>query len=95
MARVLPGCSAVLHSIFNKKKWRVITKNMHLISYISLLNKILCLWFSFYSYIIVCTYDFMCTHTVKKEKKIFLLYKEIQKGSSAKSYMTNGFFIYD
>jgi hypothetical protein len=28
-------------------------------------------------------------YTDKKEKKIFLLYKEIQKGSGAKSYMTN------
>ncbi len=26
-------------------------------------------------------------YTVKKEKKIFLIYKEIQKGSGAKSYM--------
>jgi hypothetical protein len=30
----------------------------------------------------------------KKEKKIFLMYKEIQKGSVAKSYMTNGLLIY-
>ncbi len=28
--------------------------------------------------------------TVKKAKKIFLIHKEIQKGSSVKSYMTNG-----
>ncbi len=26
----------------------------------------------------------------KKENKIFLIYKEIQKGAVAKSYMTNG-----
>jgi hypothetical protein len=34
-------------------------------------------------------------HTVKKEKKIFLTYKEIQKGSGAKSYMRKGFLIYE
>jgi hypothetical protein len=32
--------------------------------------------------------------TVKKEKKIFLIYKEIQKGSVAKSYMTNDLLRY-
>jgi hypothetical protein len=43
----------------------------------------------------------ICCHragsTVKKEKKIFLIYKEIQKGSGAKSSMTksNGFLISD
>ncbi len=31
----------------------------------------------------------------KKENKIFLIYKEIQKGPVAKSYMTNGLLIYD
>jgi hypothetical protein len=31
--------------------------------------------------------------TVKKEKKIFLIYKEIQKGLGAKSYMRKGFLI--
>jgi hypothetical protein len=37
-----------------------------------------------------------CTmYTDKKEKKIFLIYKEIQKVSVAKSYMTNGLVIYD
>jgi hypothetical protein len=30
-------------------------------------------------------------HTDKKEKKIFLIYKKIQKGSGAKSYMRKGF----
>jgi hypothetical protein len=29
-------------------------------------------------------------HTDKKEKKIFLIYKEIQNGAVAKSFMTNG-----
>ncbi len=31
----------------------------------------------------------------KKENKIFLKYKEIQKGAGIKSYMTNGLLIYD
>ncbi len=34
-------------------------------------------------------------YTVKKEKKIFLMHKEFQKGSGAKSYMSNGLLIYD
>jgi hypothetical protein len=33
-------------------------------------------------------------HTDKKENKIFLIYKEIQSGAVAKSYMTNGLLIY-
>jgi hypothetical protein len=33
-------------------------------------------------------------HTDKKENQSFLIYKEIQKGSVAKSYMTNGLLIY-
>jgi hypothetical protein len=32
--------------------------------------------------------------TDKKEKKIFLTYKEIQSGTVAKSYMRKGFLIY-
>jgi hypothetical protein len=32
-------------------------------------------------------------NTDKKEKKIFLIYKEIQSGAVAKSYMTNGLLI--
>jgi hypothetical protein len=32
--------------------------------------------------------------TDKKENKIFLIYKELQKGSVAKSNMTNGLLIY-
>ncbi len=32
-------------------------------------------------------------NTDKKEKKIFLIYKEIQKGSGAESYMANGLLI--
>ena len=33
--------------------------------------------------------------TDKKENKIFLMYKEIQMGSGAKSYMRHGFLIYE
>jgi hypothetical protein len=33
--------------------------------------------------------------TDKKEKKIFLIYKEIQSGAVAKSYMRKGFLIYE
>jgi hypothetical protein len=33
-------------------------------------------------------------YTDKKEKQIFLIYKEIQSGAVAKSYMTNGLLIY-
>jgi hypothetical protein len=32
-------------------------------------------------------------YTDKKEKKIFLIYKDSQKGSGEKSYMTNGLLI--
>jgi hypothetical protein len=34
-------------------------------------------------------------YTDKKENEIFLIYKEIQMGSVAKSYMRKGFLIYD
>jgi hypothetical protein len=33
--------------------------------------------------------------TDKKENKIFLIYREIQMGSGAKSYMRKGFLIYE
>ncbi len=33
-------------------------------------------------------------YTDKKENKIFLIYKEIQKGAVAKTYMRKGFLIY-
>jgi hypothetical protein len=33
--------------------------------------------------------------TDKKENKIFLIYKDIQKGVVEKSYMTNSLLIYD
>jgi hypothetical protein len=35
------------------------------------------------------------TYTDKKEKEIFLKYKEVQMGSVAKSYMRKGFLIYE
>jgi hypothetical protein len=34
-------------------------------------------------------------YTDKKEKKIFLIYKEIQNRAVAKSYMRKGFLIYE
>jgi hypothetical protein len=33
--------------------------------------------------------------TDKKENKIFLIFREIQMGSGAKSYMRSGFLIYE
>ncbi len=33
-------------------------------------------------------------YTDKKENQIFLIYKDIQSGAVAKSYMTNGLLIY-
>jgi hypothetical protein len=35
------------------------------------------------------------TALVKKENQIFLIYKEIQNGAFAKSYMRKGFLIYE
>jgi len=34
-------------------------------------------------------------NTDKKENQIFLIYKEIQSGAVAKSYMRKGFLIYE
>jgi hypothetical protein len=34
-------------------------------------------------------------YTDNKENKIFLLYKEIQRGAVAKSYIRKGFLIYE
>jgi hypothetical protein len=34
-------------------------------------------------------------YTDKKENQIFLIYKEIQNGAVAKSYMRKGFLIYE
>jgi hypothetical protein len=36
----------------------------------------------------------ICVCTDKKENKNFLMYKKIQKGAVAKSYMTNGLLIH-
>jgi hypothetical protein len=36
----------------------------------------------------------MYGYTDKKENQIFLIYKEIQNGAVAKSYMTNGLLIF-
>jgi hypothetical protein len=33
-------------------------------------------------------------YTDKKENQIFLIYKEIQNGAVAKSYITNGLLVY-
>jgi hypothetical protein len=35
------------------------------------------------------------SYTDKKENQIFLIYKEIQSGAVAKSYMRRGFLIYE
>jgi hypothetical protein len=34
-------------------------------------------------------------YTEKKENQIFLIYKKIHRGAVAKSYMRNGFLIYE
>jgi hypothetical protein len=39
--------------------------------------------------------NLITVYTVKKEKKIFLIYKVIRKGSGAKSNMRKGFLIYE
>ncbi len=36
----------------------------------------------------------VCAYTDKKENKMFLIYKEIQMGSGANSYMRKGFLMY-
>jgi hypothetical protein len=38
---------------------------------------------------------YFSSYTDKKENQIFLIYKEIQNGAAAKSYMTNGLLIYE
>jgi hypothetical protein len=39
--------------------------------------------------------DIFVCYTDKKENQIFLIYKEIQSGAVAKSYMRKGFLIYE
>jgi hypothetical protein len=41
------------------------------------------------------TEEYLGFHTGKKENKIFLINREIQMGSGAKSYMRKGFLIYE
>ncbi len=50
--------------------------------------------FGFTSLPILTERNLLYTHTDKKENQIFLIYKEIQGGAVAKSYMTNGLLIY-
>ncbi len=47
--------------------------------------------FLFWEYI---NRNYFALHTDKKENQIFLIYREIQSGAVAKSYMTNGLLIY-
>jgi hypothetical protein len=51
----------------------------------------------FYRYYLPARNNRDSVYTDKKENKIFLIYKEIQKGAVAKSYMTDGLalLIYD
>ncbi|MFN9943725.1 MAG: hypothetical protein ACK56I_30050, partial [bacterium] len=37
----------------------------------------------------------VCYYTDEKENQIFLIYKEIQSGAVAKSYMGKGYIIYE
>jgi hypothetical protein len=47
-------------------------------------------------FLLIVTWVFLGPSYIdKKENQIFLIYKEDQKGSVAKSYMTNGLLIYD
>jgi hypothetical protein len=48
----------------------------------------------FTSVTVCCVYFSWLSYTDKKENKIFLIYKEIQNGAVAKSYVTNGLLIY-
>jgi hypothetical protein len=48
-----------------------------------------------YIIIIIFRYTVVVLSTlIKKKKLIFLIYKEIQSGAVAKSYMTNGILMY-
>jgi hypothetical protein len=40
-------------------------------------------------------YIYCILYTDKNENKIFLIYREIQMGSGAKSYLMKGFLIYE
>jgi hypothetical protein len=43
----------------------------------------------------ICTIYSALPHTDQKENKNFLIFKEIQKGAVAKSYLKKGFVIYE
>ncbi len=46
--------------------------------------------------VLVCTVDTVYTAYIdKKENQIFLIYRKIQSGALAKSYMRKGLLIYD
>jgi hypothetical protein len=47
------------------------------------------------SWVHITLCSFYGFYTDKKEKKIFLISKEIQNGSVAKSYIRKGFLIYE
>ncbi len=40
-------------------------------------------------------FNYIVINTDKKENKVFLIFKEIQIGAVAKSYMRKGFLIYE
>ncbi len=44
---------------------------------------------------VICAWHELVLYTDKKENKIFPIYKEIQSGAVAKSYMRKGFIIYE
>jgi hypothetical protein len=49
----------------------------------------------FFGVLCACVYLCVCEFTDKKGNKIFLIYRKIQVGSGAKSYMRKGFLIYE
>ena len=52
-------------------------------------------YYILFTSVTVCWVDFSwLSYTDKKENKIFLIYKEIQNGAVAKSYVINGLLIY-
>jgi hypothetical protein len=52
-------------------------------------------FFSFYNGSKKKQHSNVSYNTDRKEKKIFLIYKEIHSGAFAKSYMRKGFLIYE
>jgi hypothetical protein len=47
--------------------------------------------------VVLCTraYEGGCRALIKRENKFFLIFKKIQNGAVAKSYMRKGFLIYE